>query len=140
MRRDSPAPLSSELWLRELRRLHTRCAQEAPSFDDRAIRKAFHLAELCPRPLRGLLVPHISEDELEALLEQRLHQMAAEIVTRQHVALAQHGSRSGRYGATMQMDPYRKVEFEGASKALAIIGAWAGFLTEMQQSRAGNRL
>ena len=136
VKRDSPAPLSSGLWLRELRRLHARCAREASSFDDRAIRKAFHLAKLSPRPLRPLLVPLVSEDELEALLEKGLHQVAAEMVTRQHVNLAQHAPRSGRYSATMQMDSYRKVEFEGASKALAIIGAWSGFLTEMRQSRA----
>ncbi len=136
MKQDSPASLPSGLWLREVKRLHAHCAREAPSFDDRAIRKAFHLAKLCPRPLRPLLIPLVSEDELEALLEEGLHQAAAEMVTRQHVTLTQHASRSGRYGATMQMDPYRKFEFEGVSKALAIIGAWSGFLTETRPSRA----
>lgn len=142
VKRDSLAPLSSELWLKELSLLHERCAGEDHSFDDRAIRKAFHLAELCPQPLRALLVPHISEDELEALLEEGLHQQAAEFATRQHAASVQHGvqhgSGSNRYRAAMQMDSDLRVEFEAASKVLAIIGAWAGFLTETRQSPPGN--
>ena len=61
-------PLEPGLWLHQWQRLAARLIETVEDLE-RALRHAFHLVQLAPRPLRPIVNCHASEDEFEAFLE-----------------------------------------------------------------------
>jgi hypothetical protein len=130
--------LPPEVWLREMQRLVASCLSEDQSHDDRAIRKAFYLCQLCPPPLHRLLSSPLSEDELERLLDEGAHETAAQSITGNRIIRLARSADTGEHIAIFQIEQENGLEFQARSAALAIIGAWAGFFTEMHISLAAS--
>lgn len=133
MWREECKPLPTEVWLDELAKLVSSCAQHSPEGEDRAIRQAYHLARLSPLPVKKLLSPFVSESELESALEEEQAEEAAKLAIGS-AAKIQLSDRSPRTLAILTFEGDEPREFEASSPALAIIGAWASFLTTVPQN------
>lgn len=128
--------LSVEIWLREMQMLVKRCSHEASRFEDRVVRKAFHLAVLSPPPFRQMLNVRLTERELEMWLELGDIEHVARSIAGTPIQLTfLASSEEDRYRAALFDRANFAVNFEGASPALAIIGAWAHSLIRPQESK-----
>ena len=74
-------PLPIGIWLSGLRKLAESTANDNGDAEDRAVRQAFHFSKLSPLPISRIWKPLVSEDEMEALLEQgKVQQAASEVI------------------------------------------------------------
>lgn len=98
--------------------------------DDHAIRRAYHLACLCPVALRPFIWPGFGESELEALLEKgEMEQAARRVIARNgDVAIEPRTDLTG-FVATYNIGE-DCIRFEGHSSVHAMIGAWAELFSE----------
>lgn len=134
MQSNRPDQLTYELWLKEMSRLADFCSNESETKQDRAIRQAYYLSELCPKPLQTLLNSGYSELELEILLERGESVKAARLIAGDDVSVSPlHPAKATRHSAFLSLEEGHTAEFEANSAALAIIGAWARSLTETPQ-------
>lgn len=126
-------PLSTAIWLSELEKLAKRCAENSFECDDRAVRQAYNLGRLSPLALRKMLGPFVSESELESVLEDGQNEKAAKLAIGSNTtADLLNCSDAMRSRATLTFQGGEQAAFEASSPALAIIGAWASFLTTTQ--------
>jgi hypothetical protein len=133
--REEFKPLPIDIWLAELERLVARCAQGASEDEDRAVRRAYNLARLSPLAVRKVLAPFAAESELESTLEDGQIEEAAKIAIGVKAEVEVRDSpSSARTLAIFTLPGDEPVHFEAASPALAMIGAWASFLTTIQQN------
>lgn len=126
----SAGSLSLEMWTRELRKLSALCASEAADFEERAVRLAFYLATLSPRPVRRFLDVKLTERELEIGLEMGDVEHVARSIAGYGIQVSAAGTLDGsRYLATMLAGENMIFTAEGATPVLAMLGAWANSLT-----------
>ncbi len=135
MWREEFKPLPIEVWLEELEKLVVRCAQESLEDEDRTVRRAYNLARLSPLPVRRVMAPSASESELEFALEGERIEEAAKLVIGLGAKIdILESPDAPRTRAILTPKGDEPIEFEASSPALAIIGAWASFLTTAQQN------
>lgn len=116
--------LSAELWLSEMHQLLIFCRRAPSTLEDRAIRKAFHLAQLTPAPFRQLLDVRLAERELEVLLELQDSEYAASLIVGERVQVVRPTTiDTSRYVARLEQGG-AFVEADGASPALAMLAVW----------------
>ena len=129
MWREKFKPLSADLWVREIERLAVLCAQWPRNWEDRAVRRAYHLMMIAPLPLRDAALPELLE--LESMLDEGETAKAARAVLRNFATVQTFASLDqGRHVARLTIARETTVVcFEAATPALAIVGAWAQFLT-----------
>lgn len=120
--------LPVELWFEELLRLGTRCARDDAGFEERAIRQAHYLAELCPVPFMKLLDPALPLSALETLLEDGRFEEAAQAIVRQQGSLSVTPVGKA-YAAELIAPSGATSRAEAGSPVLAAIGAWARLFT-----------
>ncbi len=125
-------PLPVELWLRELGRFSDWCEQ-APDdgtgeADERAIRRAFHLAALAPAGIRRVSAPTIQLSELDALLESgALEQACRAVIEARAIIDVVHLPDSNVWIASFSMAGDGLIRCEAPSAIRAGIRAWATF-------------
>ncbi len=135
MWRENFKPLDAGLWFREIERLAASCAQDRREREDRAVRRAYHLTMIAPMAMRKMLTPALSESEFETMLDQGDSEQAATAILRMCAAVEiSHAPTPGRHLAKVTVAGERPLCFEGASPALAMIGAWAQFLMNARNS------
>jgi|GEM_PF-1347969 len=123
-------PLPLGLWLSELENLAVCCASQIGDAEDRALRRAHYLMVLSPRPIRRLSGTSPSELEVERLLEQGRQQDVAALIVGDSVPVRISPSNGG-FLAVMTVDEARELQAEAATPALALVGAWARFLSQI---------
>ena len=122
-------PLPIGIWLSGLRKLAESTANDNGDAEDRAVRQAFHFSKLSPLPISRIWKPLVSEDEMEALLEQGKVQQAASEVIGGDTAIELSSVSAPRHIAVVRYDNDPPVSAEAATPALAMLSAWAKFLT-----------
>ena len=123
-------PLPVQIWLAELASLVSRCSESPREVEDRIVRRAYHLSRLSPLAIRKITVPAASERELEAALDREDTEEAAMIVMGLNsVVELLDCTDTGCHVAEFTPKDGEPVRFEAASPALAMVGAWASFLT-----------
>lgn len=128
-------PLPLDMWLLELGKLCARCSYGPRSGEERVVRRAFHLARLSPLGVRRILLFTDSESDLEAVLEAGDVERAALMVVGGNAMVeTDRRGEEGRHFATFVPYGEDPVRFEAESPALAMIGAWAHFLTTVRRS------
>ncbi len=126
----SAAPLARDIWALEMRKLSAQCASESADFEERAVRKAFCLAVLSPRPVRRFLDVKLTERELEIGIEMGDVEHVARSIAGYGIQVSAAGTFDGsRYLATMLAGENMIFTAEGATPVLAMLGAWANSLT-----------
>lgn len=134
----STGVLSAEIWLREMQMLIKRCRHDSSRFEDRIMRKAFHLAVLSPPPYRQMLNVRLTERELEMWLDLGDIEHVARSIAGADVQVAFiNATEYGCYRAALFNRPHSVVSAEGASPALAILGAWASSLIRASSRKPG---
>lgn len=130
MWRDEFKPLPVELWLSELGNFLVFCADAETADDDRAVRRAFHLAKIAPLAVRRMICPAFSESDLEDFLERQGSLEAALRLVQSHAQI-EVAIRRGDSGdvAAIRYDDEQPSEFAAPSPTRALLGAWAEFLT-----------
>lgn len=122
-------PLPTETWRLELEKLAGLCASLPAADAERAVRRAYHLLALSPLAIRRIFGETISESELEEMLDLgQADSLAMDIVHRlANIRLVRVGP-ANRFVAEFHLEQHEMITFEGASPALAIVGAWASWL------------
>lgn len=131
------APLLADLWLAELCTLVSWCEHAPDNVDERAIRRAFHLAVLAPPPLQRLSSPRIALDELEEMLEAGAVETAAFAVMGRAASIdlfETHASSTwfASFGFANDAPAY----CEAPTAVRALIGAWAAFYGQCNETPA----
>lgn len=127
-------PLPTGLWLREMAALANDCAGRADLAEGHAIRRAYHLCCLCPRPLRPLLLPGYLDSDLEGFLARgEVVQAVALILGNGEIAIRPLDDRSG-FEAQYGMGDGVHAALTARLAGLAMIGAWARFFSEQRSS------
>lgn len=122
--------LLAELWLDELQKLRETCSRGSGEDGERAVRRAFHLRTLSPKPLQRILPLDVAEDELEELLDQGDIEAAARaLVGRDWTILISPSPIKGRVVAKLTGRRNQVLEAAGSCPAMAMIGAWVQLLT-----------
>lgn len=98
---------------------------------DHAVRRAYFLCCLCPAPLRTLLSPTFTEEDLEFLLEESRIEAAATLVVGQsgEIVVVQRDDLSG-YMAHFHTGDDFEATLAAPQPVLAMIGAWARYFSE----------
>lgn len=74
-----PEPLDFETWVKAIRRTQSGLPQEPDEIAiSRALRRAFHLAQLTPAPFKPIFAPACAEDRYESLLDESNLESAAQ--------------------------------------------------------------
>ena len=134
MWREEFRPLSFEIWLDGIEKLVARCSAGTCEEEDRAVRQAYHLARLSPLAIRKIQAPFASESELEDLIDHgEIEQAAKAAIGGKAAVNIADDPNSGRHIANFIQPGDEPVQFEAASPALAIIGAWASFLKTIRR-------
>jgi len=127
-------PLPVELWLCELGRLSDWCehasGDESDDADERAVRRAFHLAALAPMGIRQVSTPTIGISELDALLASGDLDDACRAVIGAHASVdLVHLPHSDIWIASFSIAGDGPVRCEASNAVRALIRAWATFFT-----------
>lgn len=122
--------LPAGIWLSELRKLAESSANDNGDTEDRAVRRAFHFSQLSPLPISRIWKPLLSEADLEALLDQgKIQQAALEVIGSDTAIEISSDAAGPRSVAVVRYDDREPVSAEAATPALAMISAWAKFLS-----------
>jgi hypothetical protein len=122
-------PLPIGIWLSELRKLADCCANDNGTCEDRAVRRAFHFLKLSPHPIANRWDFGMSEDELEAMLEQgRARDAASEIIGGDAEIELSSSTDGPSHVAVLRYDQDQPVSARAATPALAMISACATYL------------
>lgn len=125
-------PLPVELWLREIGRLWDWCGHSIEDrFDDcdeRAVRRAFHLAALAPAGISRISAPSVSLSELDALLDSgTVEEACRAVIAAQNTVNLVQSPQGDNWTASFGMAGERPVGGEGPSAVRAMVRAWAAF-------------
>lgn len=124
MQPDDIEPLAPDHWLRRMAHLATRPLDEDDDLE-RALRHAFHLVRLAPRPLRHIIRAASDEAEFEALLDARNFEAAVLRLVGEHMPYALHTSSDGGVSAqAWYADQHDRHSAAGRSAAAALLRAW----------------
>ena len=121
-------PLPTKLWLAQVTELLDSCEIMPASTQDKAVRRAFHLAQLSPYILRELVVPALTLDELENMLDAGASERAAAAIVGENASVQYIRGPPGLHAVRFTIGSDTPVHFAAASPALTIIGGWAKFL------------
>lgn len=125
MHSDDIEPLEPEHWIRSFRQLAMRPLDDEDDLA-RALRHAFHLVLLAPRPLRQMIHCTSDEAEFEALLEARAFEAAALrlVGNRTPYSLSRSSDELGVTAEVWYPDQYDRHSATEQSAALALFRAW----------------
>jgi hypothetical protein len=122
-------PLEPELWLDRLRTLAAGKSRTTEDLE-RALRHAYHLIKLTPRPLRHLIRCKLDEAEFEALMIARAWDSAALALACEPLGLRVNrapGTETIEVEVYNPYDPSSQLR-TGASLATALFEAWLAYL------------
>lgn len=124
MQPDDIEPLAPGHWLRRMAQLATRSLDEDDDLE-RALRHAFHLVRLAPRPLRHIIRAEGDEAEFEALLDARNFEAAVLRLLGEHTPYTLHTWSDGGVSAQAWYPAQRdRHSATGRSAAAALLRAW----------------
>ena len=125
MHSDDIEPLEPGHWIRSFRQLAMRRLDDEADLE-RALRHAFHLVQLAPRPLRQIIHCTSSEAEFEALLETGAFDAAALrlLGNRTRYSLSRFSDEPGVAAEVWYADHFDRHHATEQSAALALFRAW----------------
>lgn len=130
-------PLAPELWFAALKHLSERQAAGGANVES-LLRHAFHLLQLAPLPLRGVVRCELNEEKFERLLECDAFDAAAVALVGPPAGFSLRcaiGTRKRVFEAAVhlpgQLHPSADTRSENAASAL--VGAWASSLLAIRQ-------
>jgi hypothetical protein len=140
---DEIEPLEPELWLAALARLAQRQIKAAESEVESLLRHSFHLLQLAPRPLKGMVRCELDEKAFESLLECGAFDSAAVALVAQPAGFELYclpGSPEHVVEASVSLPGQSGPPgiASGAGIASALVGAWASCLASLMQQSAGD--
>ena len=124
----SERTLETEVWLREMRQLIEVCCDASGAYVERAIRQAFNLGNLSPKPIRRLLKFGASPEQLEAMLEYGDWSQAARAVVSNGMLVTTSLSPDGQHKVYFAW-ANETIEVDAKSPLLAMLAAWLTFLS-----------
>lgn len=134
-------PLAPELWFAALKHLSERQAAGGANVES-LLRHAFHLLQLTPLPLRGIVRCEQDEEAFERLLECDAYDAAAVALVGPPAGFSLRcamGTRKQVFEAAVhlpgQLHPSADAHSESAASAL--VGAWANCLLAIKQRLPG---
>lgn len=124
---DDPLPFAQ--WLSEIESLADDCADAAPGDEDRAVRRAFHLFKLSAPSIRSLGDPYLEESVVELILERDGPEAAARLIAGERAAfdITPANDVTPRIAADISFDGGPSARGSGATRAYAMIAAWANY-------------
>lgn len=133
-------PLEPTLWLDALRKLGRRVSTDGSDVEE-SLRHAFHLLQLTPAPLRGLLPHHLDERPYEQLLECGAFESAALALMgpRMGVNLTRLPAQAFVAKAWLSEDA-RSGAVASPCAASALLGAWCGAVHGLSAPRSATPL
>lgn len=134
MSQDSIEPLEPGIWLLQLRKLAERTPAEEAGLA-MALRRAFHLVQLTPRPLRHIIACTASEPEFEGLLQAGALLAAAQALVGDRLehsltTLPAEGGSQAEVRFPNDPAPCRAV---GSSAPFALFSAWLKCLLTLHE-------
>jgi hypothetical protein len=131
-------PLEPELWFNALARLAQRQRAASGGNPESMLRHAFHLAQLTPGPLRGIVRCELCEDDFGVLLEHAAFDAAAIALVGLPLCFAIRGTAGGgRRLVTAEVTFSDQQEQPSAATcqtvAGALVGAWSLCLVDLRQ-------
>ena len=132
-------PLDTDLWFTALGRLEQRLNTADESQLGQALRHAFHLQQLAPRWLRGLLRTRLDEDQFEHVLEDRNYEVAADALVGPPMTYTIQPCGGELEQAAIHLpgvpDPTLS---RAANRPAAILGAWLSCLRTLEDISSWN--
>ena len=133
MRANTIEPLEPGTWLLQLSKL-AESARAAEADFATSLRRAFHLVQLAPRPLRNIIVCLVSEREFERLLETGAFLKATVALVGDRVSYRLTRAESDRTEAEVQCQDDQPSGYGvGSSAPLALFTAWLEWLLTLHQ-------
>jgi hypothetical protein len=125
MQVDDIEPLEPGHWMRRIRQLATWPLDDDANLE-RALRHAFHLVQLTPRPLRHIIHCTSGEVEFEALLQTRAFEAAVFrlVGNRTPYNLSKSSDELGVTAEVWYPDQYSRCSATDRSAPLALFRAW----------------
>jgi hypothetical protein len=131
MRSVEDEPLPFAVWLAEATTLSDFCTEASEADEDRAVRRAFWLFKHSVPAIRSLADPYLEESVVELVLQRDGAEAAFRLVAgeRASFTVTPLEGDASRVVAEIAFDGERPTRGEGSSPALAMIAAWATYLT-----------
>lgn len=127
-------PLEPVAWLTALDHL-TRQTPRGEEALVRALRRAFHLVQLAPRPLRHVLASSATEADFEGFLAKGALLQAVEALVGEGLGSGMRTTAAGEVRAEVRfIDGTASAEASAPSAALALFAAWSECLRNLIQT------
>ena len=132
-------PLDADLWFAALGRLEQRLDSADESQLGQALRHAFHLQQLAPRWLRGLLRTRLDEYQFEDVLEHGNYEVAADALVGPPMTytILQCGDELVQAAICLPGAP-APASTRAANRPAAILGAWLRCLQTLENLSSRN--
>ena len=122
---DDIEPLETATWFGELEKLARPRATPTNAALARLLRRAFHLLQLTPRPLRGTIRSDLTEERLEALLAVDAFDSAAIGLVGQPIAFGIFTAEPGLFEAHIRLpNQLEPTSVRAPILAAAVLDAW----------------